>query len=86
MPPQLKMSQFSKIYKAKTSPKTTGIIEANAKYVHIYSYQTRHLTVYNEVKSQSILPMPTHICNFSKPHVNIFIFYVKTSTCKGHAF
>ena len=44
-PPKLRIRQWRKIYRVKTSPKMTGIIEADVKYVHIHSNKTRDTEV-----------------------------------------
>ena len=54
-PPKLRMRQWRQIYKLERSPKTNGVIEADVRSVHMHSDQTRDLTVYNYVNSQSII-------------------------------
>ena len=54
-PPLTIMRQQKRIYEVKTIPQTAGSTEVSVQSVHIHSDQKIYLTVYNEVKSQSII-------------------------------
>ena len=57
------MRKWRQIYNVKTSPQTTGSIEADLQSVHIHSDQKIDPKVYNLERFSKLFTMPTHIHN-----------------------